>query len=682
MSNKTENKAILLALKQKLGYSDVASFELLNSEAPNSCAILDKKTSLVWKVARNKPAANPRLELRALEALPDGCEHISKHLDAGELETGDAKYFYLVFPYIEGSSLRNAIRERVSEARPFNLAEIKKIGDSVTKAICFLNDNDLVHQDVKPDNIIVKTDGLGVLIDLGIALFIQDSPKELKKLEGPYAYMSPEKLGVIGNGKFRQWAKLNFTSDLFSLGLILLEMATLRRVNGDLEPNLANLYKIEQIIPGLEISEEIKEYISPFLKASQFDRQKDVLQAAQLASPQESEDKLFRLWLHSSSKSVTFLDSFISDYAFKTKFGLVYKAEQASSEKNIEDIVKRGQAIKAKGGEFALDPCTYLQELDHNHHRGTRFFSYAGKFDVGQILYPPRFAPQGYLGSYVESVMSAQAEVGVTRYISPYLYLDGIESESVEANFAAWKKTSKFIVENKIEEPCYFALLISERLILARSELMELALIVANQRYAKNIYLRVESKRPQSQPMWDRTFMENLRDFIGFISQTKSVFLVGTGIEGIGYLNYGVSEVSTNPLFSQRKFSLEDKKSKRSGGVEPDPRYFVRKLLNEVLVPQEVDTPLAAYSDLIDIYNCTCGFCPKRDKDSLARHFLIQFEDMFKIISGESSAGTGKVEFVKWIERASDNYILIERKGVQFSAPTGSTFLSIWKQVF
>lgn len=682
MSKKDEYLAIINALQEKLGYPNIGYFQSLNGgEAPNSCTILDTHTSKVWKIARNRPEINPRLELRALEALPDECINVVKHLDSGELEVGGSRYFYLVFPHIEGVSLRTSIRNHIDGKTTFSFDEIKNIGDSITKAICFLNEYDLVHQDIKPDNIIVQPNGSALLIDLGIAMFITDSPKKLKKLEGPYAYMSPEKLSVIGNGQFRQWSKLNYTSDLFSLGLILLEMATLRRVNGDLEPDLAKLYKVAEMIPGLEVEEDVKTYIAPFLQSSQYDRHISVMTTTSSLSEETASVKNFRLWLHSSSKSVNLIDSFLGEHDFKSNFGLIYKAEQASSISNIDKIIERGALVIAKGGEFALDPSTYLQVYDKAHHRGTKYFEFAGLVDVGLIVNPPKFAPGGYMENYVKLVIGAQTDVGVSTYISPYLYLENIEGEAIEANFLLWNATSHHLNSLTLNKPTYFGLLISERLVNSKQELMELAFMVTNQRYAKNIYLRVESDRPQSQPLWDRGYLENLRDFVSYLSLSKSVLLANSGLEGIGYLCHGLCEVSTNPFFSQRKFLLKDKLSTQGGGTEPAPRYFAKKLLNEVLVPQEVDTLIGAHPTIEPIFHCDCPHCPSRDKESLAKHFLIQYDDMFAEISTEALSGVHD-KFMEWLDLADNNYAELERSGAQFSTPTGSSFIPIWKQVF
>ena len=411
------------------------------------------------------------------------------------------------------------------------------------------------------------------------------------------------------------------------------------------------------------------------MRHSQYDRQVAVVEATGNGIQMQKSEEKPRLWLHSSSKSMSIVGNFIDNHQLKSDFGLVYKATQARSANNIKDITARGQVVLDKGGSFLLDPCTYLQVLDKKHHRGTKHFDYSGVVSPEQIVNPPKFV-QGYTDNYVKEVIKAQEEMGVSAIISPYLYIETVDDFSAEANFLLWRETNDYLESDS--ENCYFALLISERLVLSRKELMELALMISNHRFAKKIYLRLESKRESSQPMWDRDYMENLKDFLIFVSQTSNILLASSGIEGLGYLCFGLAEVGTNPLFSQRKFSFSDKSSTRGGGTEPIPRYFTRSLLNEVLVPQEVDTPMSANPAIRPIFDCSCGFCPNRDKESRLKHYLVNYDEMFSSIANSKDVN----DFKNWIEAAIDNYDLLEDEGLQFSPSTNGNFLSVWRQVF
>lgn len=73
-----------------------------------------------------------------------------------------------------------------------------------------------LHRDVKPENLLVSRDGRVQILDFGLACTLRESSRE-RGLSGTLAYASPEQL----EGK-----PLDDRSDLFSLGLVLYEIAT------------------------------------------------------------------------------------------------------------------------------------------------------------------------------------------------------------------------------------------------------------------------------------------------------------------------------------------------------------------------------------------------------------------------------------------------------------------------
>jgi serine/threonine-protein kinase len=76
----------------------------------------------------------------------------------------------------------------------------------------------IVHRDVKPDNVLLRTDGVAKLTDFGIARVPTDLQKATGNLiAGTVAYMSPEQV---------QGQALDGRSDLYSAGIVLFEMLT------------------------------------------------------------------------------------------------------------------------------------------------------------------------------------------------------------------------------------------------------------------------------------------------------------------------------------------------------------------------------------------------------------------------------------------------------------------------
>jgi len=128
-----------------------------------------------------------------------------------------AGLFYLVMELVEGQSLRNVIRQQ----GPFAPQAAAEVMTQVCAALDEAHRNNIIHRDIKPDNIMVQagSDGLRVkVLDFGIAKLRDDSTTNLTQtgsVMGTPRYMSPEQ--CIGE-------ELDSRSDIYSLGIVLYEM--------------------------------------------------------------------------------------------------------------------------------------------------------------------------------------------------------------------------------------------------------------------------------------------------------------------------------------------------------------------------------------------------------------------------------------------------------------------------
>src|SRR5437764_6371663 len=183
-------------------------------------------------------------EFRAASRLDH--PNIVRALDFGD--TGSCPY--LVMEYVEGESLgQKLVREgRMPEAEAIRI--IAQVAQGLHRA----HKQNLVHRDVKPDNILIRNDGVAKLADLGLVKEVETDLNLTRTGRGlgtPH-FMAPE--------QFRNAKGAGIRCDVYSLGATLYMMVTNElpfRSNGPLD---AWMKKIQnELTPPRQIVPELPE---------------------------------------------------------------------------------------------------------------------------------------------------------------------------------------------------------------------------------------------------------------------------------------------------------------------------------------------------------------------------------------------------------------------------------------
>ena len=127
--------------------------------------------------------------------------------------TSDGLLFY-VMPYVAGESLR----DRLHREGPLPVAEAVGIACEVAEALAYAHQEDVVHRDIKPGNILLEA-GHAVIADFGLARAIHAAADDVSSsglAVGTPTYMSPEQ--STGSDQ------VDGRSDIYSLGCVLFEM--------------------------------------------------------------------------------------------------------------------------------------------------------------------------------------------------------------------------------------------------------------------------------------------------------------------------------------------------------------------------------------------------------------------------------------------------------------------------
>src|SRR5690625_4982555 len=120
----------------------------------------------------------------------------------------------MVMEYVEGMTLK----EYIQRNGPIEVQEALDIMKQVTIAIAHAHANDIVHRDIKPQNILIDTYGQVKVTDFGIAIALSATAlTQTNAVLGSVHYLSPEQArGGMATKK----------SDTYSLGIVLYELLT------------------------------------------------------------------------------------------------------------------------------------------------------------------------------------------------------------------------------------------------------------------------------------------------------------------------------------------------------------------------------------------------------------------------------------------------------------------------
>src|SRR6476659_8750074 len=191
-------------LEAKLGSGGMSTVYLAGDET------LDR--SVAVKVMHREMSEQPdqlqrfRQEARAVAKLTH--PNVVAVIDAGE----DGGHPYIVFEYVKGETLK----QRIGRVGALDTQEAIAYAIEVARGLSVAHARNMVHRDIKPQNVLIDEEGRAKLTDFGISRQLeQDGMTATGRVLGTTNYVAPEP--AMGRGADRR-------SDVYSLGVVLYEM--------------------------------------------------------------------------------------------------------------------------------------------------------------------------------------------------------------------------------------------------------------------------------------------------------------------------------------------------------------------------------------------------------------------------------------------------------------------------
>ncbi len=217
-----------------------------------------------------------RREASALKAIQS--PFVPKLIEFKVEESDQISIAYLLEEFIEGEELW-ANLQRGSIYSP---SELISFLDMVLQGLEACGSKRIIHRDIKPQNIVVRSDGTPVIVDFGLSRHLDLSsltPTGATGIIGTPAYAPPE---VLRYSK----REIDGKSDLYSLGITAYMMATGRHPFIDINNPGEDWYSkmlAAQAQPPSEINQAIpanlSKYIMRLIKPNRIDRFKDASHA-------------------------------------------------------------------------------------------------------------------------------------------------------------------------------------------------------------------------------------------------------------------------------------------------------------------------------------------------------------------------------------------------------------------
>lgn len=176
------------------------------------CHVLNRYVAV--KILKDEYAKDPDIRKRfSIES--QAVAKLSHHNIVSVYDVGSENGTdYIVMELIEGITLKEYLQKKGR----LNWQETVFFAEQICRALVHAHSRGIIHQDIKPQNVIILRDGTAKLTDFGIASFATtQETRVVQEAIGSVHYISPEQA---------KGSKIDYRTDIYSLGVVMYEMVT------------------------------------------------------------------------------------------------------------------------------------------------------------------------------------------------------------------------------------------------------------------------------------------------------------------------------------------------------------------------------------------------------------------------------------------------------------------------
>lgn len=298
----------------------------LADDTETGLTVVIKRPRFDTRMAEEQVKARFRREQRLILTLSH--PQIAKVVDAGEWN-GE---LYLVFEFVPGRDLR----ERMAMTPPLSVVEAVNILDSTCRAVAYLHEQEVLHRDIQPGNILLGEDGGVKVTDFGLAAPLDGLGvvTQTGEVLGTADYISPEQ---------RHRLPVDQRSDLYSIAALGYEMLTGVRATGLFPPPSELNSKVPKTLDRVLMRGLQRDPAERHQSVEQF------RQALQAAAPGPAADRRSR-WLRIAA-AASLLILIVAVLMATVPPNRPPRAEQPAEEQGNEGQGNEGQGNEGQGNE-------------------------------------------------------------------------------------------------------------------------------------------------------------------------------------------------------------------------------------------------------------------------------------------------------------------------------------------